>query len=106
MMVFMTTIFGLSIVSLQELSRSFFSFEFPWTFGVHLLHRRNFLIREVGQTTDKVDKVPSLSILRIARFFSKPGHSREPDTVLNNVVKFAIAELLSSRFGHIRRLWV
>src|ERR1700694_4827937 len=54
--------------------------------------------------TNEGDQLPGTLI--VIHGVSKCRHSREPDAVLDGVIKLAIRLVLGERKPHIRRLWV
>ena len=54
---------------------------------------------------DEAHELPAVQVL-LPVFFAECGHTREAYTIMNDVVEFTIAEILSARLFHIRCLWI
>src|SRR4026209_2440816 len=94
------------VFSGQKFSKLFFLFEFCWTLRVQLLHGLDFLVSDSRKMPDEINELPAVLIRYAGFVFAKRGHSREPDSIMNHPVDFAVAEVLSRRLPHVGWAWI
>src|SRR5215471_14099627 len=93
-MVVLCVLFGRRITTLKEFLNSPFTFHIHWTLWIHSCHLRDFVVCHYRQMTDEVHQLPAVLVRVVVGCCPECRHTRESNTVLDDVIQLTVAELL------------
>src|SRR5262249_551732 len=99
-MMFVSFVRGLGVAAFQKSLDFFFFLQICGSLWIHFFHAREFVIAERGQTPDEVHELPAVCTLRFCP--AECRHSRKPNAILDDVIQFAVAQLLRCGQSHVR----